>query len=413
MGMVNKTHYSSFDAMVQDECIKRGITQEKALGIALSTRPTKDYHYDVEGDRFDVYYHKNSPFNGKQLSNGRIIRNAQCAVGDRTQKTYAVAARVLTRNGKLLCCTGRPDSQNTAHEVGDLLLSAARKDRSDPKTFAVLDLMTPTPISKYNHFDEHASVCNEDQALKSLETQPYHFVIPTNLGRELCGVLPDALTGADVVKKINKCSDAQFKKQLTPNDKKLAEDIYYFLENKSLQAEEEILLRILLCRLSNIPIIIHCKSSTDRTTVGTAIAAILDSWNKPFPVKNGRTAPHLILQAPEVKEQFYQHVKANLPTTIVARGKQGYTWGHKWSINPSASRMLPERFTQPNKNVYVARILVILLSPITLLIGLLSIFTFKKEYMCPLLVLTSIHSVFHRMATVEVDPKSGLLNHAL
>ncbi len=192
------------------------------------------------------------------------------------------------------------------------------------------------------------------------------------------------------------------------SERKCIEDCFYFLEKEDLLPEEEILLRDLLCKFMGLPIIYHCKSSTDRTTVPTNISCILAGWIKPFPKINGRFAPHLITQDPEFKAEFAEHSKANLPITQLSRGMIGFSWGKGLGSNPTAVRLLPDHMTRPVKQYCKRFILSFFLYFISMPFNILSL-PFSSNKRSVLNKIFNPYCAWQALSSREIDPDSQLL----
>ncbi len=154
-----------------------------------------------------------------------------------------------------------------------------------------------------------------------------------------------------------------------------------YLKQSKLRPEAEWLIRDYLSKLLDLPIVYHCKSSTDRTSVTVAISSTLKQWMKlglPIP----ENIPDL-LQNPLFKELFTANWMAGHQITRYARGGKGTVAGEKLnnknlglylsrgiSQNPIIAQLLPERylkdFPTAEKIKYSAAYLSLLI-PLTIL----------------------------------------------
>jgi len=136
-----------------------------------------------------------------------------------------------------------------------------------------------------------------------------------------------------------------------------------------LQPEEQIAVEYLLSKYLNIPIVLHCKDSIDRTGVGAAIMKSLHQWEKILGQSDPRVFPVLldgepaedaktlwdkmqeIFQNPDFKELFLVNLYEAVETSMRLRGRPGISMGHKeiggrlleLTIQPHIRRLLPER----------------------------------------------------------------------
>jgi len=136
-----------------------------------------------------------------------------------------------------------------------------------------------------------------------------------------------------------------------------------------LQPEEQIGVEYLLSKYLNIPIVIHCKDSIDRTGVGGAIMKSLHQWEKILGQSDPRVFPALlngnptedanalwnrmqeIFQNPYFKELFLVNLYEAVETSMRLRGRPGISMGHKeiggklleLTMQPHIRRLLPDR----------------------------------------------------------------------
>ncbi|NRA91001.1 MAG: hypothetical protein HRU43_07765 [Simkaniaceae bacterium] len=164
--------------------------------------------------------------------------------------------------------------------------------------------------------------------------------------------------------------------KLSSKDQNLLKACYKHLENRgSLGPEVELFYRDLSMKLLKIPVINHCKSSIDRTTLALAIATSTQSWinlGKKIPV----ATPHEIMSDPLYKELFIANVQGSHQATRASRASEGkinghqqfsralgFEWGSKGEglkgkvvsllqgQSPIALRLLPDRYLdESNKN---------------------------------------------------------------
>jgi hypothetical protein len=124
---------------------------------------------------------------------------------------------------------------------------------------------------------------------------------------------------------------------------------------RNLLPEAEWLIRDYLCKLLDLPIVYHCKSSTDRTSVTVALSSALKQWME----LNLHLPENItdLLQNNLFKELFAANLMAGHQITRYARGGKGTVAGVKLnnknlglhysrgiSQNPTIAHLLPERY---------------------------------------------------------------------
>ncbi|QVL55019.1 MAG: hypothetical protein KFB95_06805 [Simkaniaceae bacterium] len=141
---------------------------------------------------------------------------------------------------------------------------------------------------------------------------------------------------------------------ISAKDKQLLQAAQDHLRNPSkLKAEEEFFYRDLVMKILKIPVIDHCASSVDQTSLATSISTALQSWRnlrRDIPTLN----PHDILTDPLFKELFTANIHGCHQTTQAARSAEGkidgqqqlsHAHGFDWAGNTSILlRMLPDRY---------------------------------------------------------------------
>jgi hypothetical protein len=129
------------------------------------------------------------------------------------------------------------------------------------------------------------------------------------------------------------------------------------LESPTLLPEEEFLYRDHLCKLLDLPIVYHCKSSTDRTSILIALSSSFQQWidlNLPLP-----SPLHDLLKDPRFKELFMANWTVGHQITRYARGSEGIVNGERlnnknlglsigrgFAQNPVMQRLVPERYLE-------------------------------------------------------------------
>ncbi|MBP9841294.1 MAG: hypothetical protein KBC64_02580 [Simkaniaceae bacterium] len=405
--------HASLNTLLETEAKRRGIDPVRYRDqILLSKRAPSNFSYQRDHNTFEVKFARNSPLNGQSYrdENGveQVIENASASSGDRTNE-HVLSMRGIYRNGRLVCATGRPDTLLRSQELSEFIPFG--------DTFVVQSLMSPLGITRFTGFNEKASTEAEAKALEHLPHKPFLFVRPINLFSLLEYILPKRFSGRLLAEKISKRTHLEFKKYIyarwssfSASEQKCIEDCLYFLEKGNLLPEEEILLRDLLCKFVGLPIVYHCKSSTDRTTVATSISCALAGWNRPFPKIGERFAPHLLTQDPDFQKEALEHSKNLLPITLLSRGAEGFSWGQGLASNPTAVRLLPKELTRPTKKG-IRFVLATLIYFIALPLNILAL-PFTEDKWIVFKKIINPYNAWKAFADREIRPESGLLKRS-
>ena len=402
--------HPSLVSLVESEAKDRKVPPAKHhKEIILSTYAPENFDYRVSGGRFEVKFARNSPLNGKtyldEQGQEKTLQGCSSSSGDRTNE-HVLSMRGIYKDGKLVCATGRPDTMLRGVEQSQFIPFG--------ETFVIQSLMSPLGFFNQTAFNEKQSTLNESHVTEKLPHKPFLFVRPINLFSLLENILPKRFSGRLLADRISKDTQIQFKQYFyslripfSIDEQKCIDDCFYFLEHEDLLPEEELLLRDLLCKFAGLPIVYHCKSSTDRTTVATNISCILAGWKHPFPRVSGRFAPHHIIKDPRFKAEFAEHSQANLPVTLLSRGVQGWSWGKGLLTNPTAARLLPNEYTRPIKKA-PRLVLAFFLYIFSLPLNILSL-PFSSNKGKVLNKIFNPYSAWKALPDREISPDSGLL----
>lgn len=324
------------------------------------------------------------------------IQSAVTSSSDRSSDQICMMRRYEDNDTKAsISYTGRPDTKSKAIEQIEFIFRneiecpiqqglAQNDDGSYTLTYLVNNLMSPVTGIGLVTFDEKKAILKEQEILeelskkpltingKTVHVKPLYFCQPLNQTTLLQKVMSDAHSGKGVAKEISQKGDeallalAKEKlKEMAPSDKRkeLLEGAIYFLELDKkidhLLPEERLFNRAVIAEALNLPIVNHCKSSTDRTIIAVAVAAIAHQWNKLnldyIRDKEGRIIPHSILTDERAKELFAGHILAGHQVTRVSRSckeiEEAYKAkpvGYDWANNPIPARLLPSRYTKPS-----------------------------------------------------------------
>lgn len=124
------------------------------------------------------------------------------------------------------------------------------------------------------------------------------------------------------------------------------------------KAWKEVLYRAYLCRLLGIPLVVHCKSSVDRTSLAGAMITAMNQW-----IDSEREVPDDIAEIVDkqvgddkdlFKEVFAQALGASLVNTEISRGEYGFKYNtpkkiggvtcHLGTTSPALVDLLPDRY---------------------------------------------------------------------
>lgn len=337
----------------------------------------------------------NSSLNGYEFidEKGRTIQihNATTSSNDRTATNICMMRRVDdVETEQTIAYTGRPDTKEKAIEQVEFMFRYLHKKGHIKKEsevyilpYVVNNLLSPITGIGFFSFDEKEATMEEQRILQELEKeeleidgkkvkiQPIYFSQPFNQTNTLKDIITDSHSGKGLSKKINRKG---YKTLLPMAEKHLAsmqegkqKDLLQGAirelrkEAASLLPEQELFNRAIICQILRIETVIHCKSSTDRTTLAIAISLVAYQWMKLdldlMRNAHGEVAPHLILQNDAAKELIAGYCLASHQVTRIARTCEGSIRGHKigtrilgfqWSSNPIAGRILPKRYIKIN-----------------------------------------------------------------
>lgn len=377
---------------------------------------------------------------------------------------------VQTKSKESICYTGRADSDRKALEQASFIFFNELKTKgkgitrtidengkvifqldyvansllSIPWLWSTESPIAPFPEREYIEEERKAFIKLKESGHITIEDpnspghkyqvqfNPILFSRSFNIFTRLENWLPPFLTGSSRAQEINEEGYAQLKpitewklielkQKITTvqseNEKKGLEQQIQGIESslKALEAhekkphlrpEEELLYRDYLCKMLNLPLIYHCKSSTDRTSVSNALSAALKQWIElklpiPFPLAN-------LIKDFRFKELFAANWMAGHQITRYARGGKGTVAAEKLNNknlglhlsrgiaqNPTVAHLLPERYLSPfptSQKIKTTALYLLLLIPIILLFYL------------PLMAITTVRHIKY-VATKGKNPQ--------
>jgi hypothetical protein len=396
--------FPNLDSLCSEEFSRRNpnksATEKEKQQIAFSAVNQTDLKFNVTfskaiseqlkiEDHDDLITHhlflKNSPLNGCSFisDDNRKVRidRAICAIQDSKAAHVRMARMILDKDDKSICYTGRPHSLLSAQEQAEMIFLrefSAKKGQGLQETLSPSGQKIYTLTYCVNSLlntagSEKKLLKNETKCLKQLSEQL--FSIRTETG-ERCQVkfqpilfsrqfkassmqeraFSPSVTGMDYSRKLNRKGFKQLQTYAKEKIKHMEDDkkinrvrsLLRSLKNAAdLLPEEEILCRDLLCRFLKLPLVYHCKISTDRTGIAVALSSSVSQW-----LKLGNKIPDRftdLLKQESFKELFSAHLMAGHQVTHVARGgvakndptKIGFT---SFTNNPILMRLLPKRY---------------------------------------------------------------------
>ena len=379
-----KNVYNMTNTFSPSKSIREQLGIEASDTHKLSTKVTWAFNSSLNGYEY-------VDEQGKKVE----IRNGVTSSNDRTTRNVCMMRRISDLDtGETLAYTGRPDTREKAIEQIEFIVRSELKS-GKPKglvkdehgytlTYAVNNLMSPLTGIGLVSFDEKGAVLNEQEIFRELDGQtilvdghkvrikPLYFSQPFNQTNSLTAVITDSHNGTGRAQEINEegyrtlipMAQEHLKHMEKGNQKDLVEGAIKALNGDfgKLLPEEEFFNRAILCLSLNIPMVDHCKSSTDRTILALAVALLAHQWQKIDAdlIKNEKdqVVPHLILKTDAAKEIVAGHCLSGHQVTRVSRTCEGVVKGHEigtkilgfeWSSNPVAGRILPERYTKVNE----------------------------------------------------------------
>jgi hypothetical protein len=417
----------------------------------------------------DHLFAKNSPMNGQSFAlDGKTVHLSQAIAcsNDRKVENTGNLRVVQTNDQESVCYTGRVDSDRKALEQAAFIFLNELKTKSKGITktidergntvyqldYAVNSLLSipwiwntesliaPFPEREYKENQRLAflklkasgPVTIEDPNCPGQSYQvklnPILFSRSFNIFTRLENWLPPFFTGMSRsreitaegyahLKPIAKQTLSSLKQQLSSplseQQKQAVEQKIQEIESAlaaqktsyRLHPEEELLVRDHLCKLLNLPIIYHCKSSTDRTSIANALSTTLKQWME-LKLSMPTHLPDLIKDY-RFKELFAANWMAGHQITRYARGGEGTVAGETLNNknlglslsrgiaqNPSIAHLLPGRYLvdfPTSKKLKISTVYLLLLLPITIL------------FYIPLIALTAARQI-GSIATLGKNP---------
>jgi hypothetical protein len=336
--------YPSAKAMLEEELQRRpeGATEED-VSYAHIPRASFKATVAVDEKKYKVrneYFYRGE-LNGKfyKDSGGRVhqVHHTITSSWDRSSPGLHMARAVVNpKTQESICYASRPDSLERAKAQAEDIFRKERtsqyykgikKDRKTGEytlTYVVDSLTNPGKIQNPLLLDERESLIAETRALSELlqtpltidgcrvHLRPIHVHHTLSVFGEIGKILPDSISGKDLETQINQRGYSEliaFAKKFAKSSKKtrrsnhkLITDTIHFLESGSLSVSERLILVDFLTQICNLPIVHHCKSIVDRTSVAASVS-MMNHFIKQgrmlhtIPQEDGKFAVHKFLES--------------------------------------------------------------------------------------------------------------------
>lgn len=340
-------------------------------------------------------FEKNSSLNGYTYHGQNNVpiklTNAITSSSDHSSHEIAMLRRIVTNSEKTVCYAGRPETLNKMYDLTRFIGADAKKSQHNNELpFLVTSLMTTSYFGRF--FSREPKLL--DQEIDTFQTslppismdngqsfipKPILVARQVNFFSRLENILPGFLSGALRAKDVTKAGHAQLfaladnKINQLDSGKDISKKMQISklvdaLKNPTtlLLPEQEILYRDFLCKLLELPMVYHCKSSTDRTGIFVALSSALEQWlsdsgNQELMKDNPVGFLNGLLKNEKFQELFAAHLMIGHQVTAYARGtplelslsvngkplhpgKIGFAFERGIFQNPCVQRLLPDRF---------------------------------------------------------------------
>lgn len=430
--------------------------------------------------RTEHVFKKNSPVNGQSyMQDGKRVDISQAIAcsSDRKVENTGNLRVVRDAGGQSICYTGRVDSDrkvieqasfmffNELHGKGKGLTLKHENGQTVYEMDYVVNSMLSIPWywsveSIIAPFPERAYIEEERKALMALQAKgpieledpnhpgmkyrvqfkPMLFSRSSNVFTRTEDWLPPYITGQGRSEEISEegfaaLKSAAMKRGVDTRVKRCLDALEQNLKKRTLTPQKEWLIRDYLCKLLDIPMVYHCKSSTDRTSVCVALSTALQHWialDLPIPEKVGD-----LIDDYRFKELFAANWMAGHQVTRYARGAKGTVSGEKLNNknlglslgrgvpqNPLVASLVPERYLTDFSTAQKVKMGAIALAvslfiwiPLTLVSGIRQVFGldpkkggWKDKFSLPrlpLTLLTQFHTIFPSKVLNESSVQIG------
>ncbi len=243
------------------------------------------HHSDMEGYS---YYQ-----DGKRVE----MKNVVSASWDRSTDDLHMARVHLDGDGERICYASRADTLKRARlqaegifktEHGSLTSQGInkREDGSYEMTYVVNSLTNPLKLSPPGALNERESLEKEHKIYEesfdiqvqggegevTVHCRPIHVHHTLSVMNELSKLLDDDYSGRGLIKEINNKGYTKLKELSIGNEEAL--QILEMCGEPQRTVHERLVLTDLLVKALKLPIVHHCKSVVDRTSVAVSVASV-------------------------------------------------------------------------------------------------------------------------------------------
>ncbi len=396
---------------------------EKTLkGIQQSLLPTENFSQTADFDDatkrrlglsdnigIQVTYAKNSAANGLRYlekvdgeEKKFIVSNAVTSSFNRAEKDKMSVFRLIeNQNGHVIAYAGRPNTEAKAEELvkgiyaRECVNKRGMQEVGLKGTIPVVEMsfVVESTLSSSKTFcsKERKLLDEEHRVLQNLPQREFLCIDPLtgnkaivrprpifiaqqfNFLNRLEKILPSQYSGEAAASKMSAPGVAELKSMANealarghPQSDLLKNILPRWNVFESLAVEEKLCLTALLTHILNVPLVEHCKSTTDRTAIMIAITAACKQWlveKRPFPRDTNGTFPERILDDEAFKELFFFYLKTGNNVAKISRGSNGMKWeAGNLLEHPALARLLPDRcLKETSLNDYSCKELAILM----------------------------------------------------
>ncbi|HSX10514.1 MAG TPA: hypothetical protein VLF94_02200 [Chlamydiales bacterium] len=359
--LANREHatdrISAFNQEIAGAKISRVAKRETALGVRNSCIARPDLRTEIE---FPALSSKPYVSHYRMLHNG-WVPGAVTSSLDRVTPKLTLARQMTATDPdgveRPICYSGRPDSLKKCVELAELIFQGEQRcgkailqeNGVYQLKFAINSSLSTTPgwpehkLTKreYDILKEFngttVALRNLDGTLSHVKCEVIFFAKQFNVTNSLEKTLDPAMSGKEVSDQLS-AKPAEIKKFLgeKASEPEIA-NLIEMLRHHALSPEQALFCRILLFKRAGIPLVLHCKSNVDRTSISVSMAYALDQWEKSG--KSLPTLPYLVLQEEQFKELFFAHVRTGHWMTFYSRAGDAANkgFGFQWHVNASGS----------------------------------------------------------------------------
>ena len=409
---------------------ERGRIKPKLKHANCSDVTRQDFKYEItttglsqdKTRSFTTKYDHNSPFNGLRYNdekgNVRLVTGAVIASQDRSALELTVPRVVIDNiNNASVFYSGRPDSEKKAiaqaQQIANTEFSLANYEISKMKgiknigtpdapkyqfSYAVFSITKPGLIQSPTGYNERDGLKWEKEALAKItgetihingvevELNPIHIHSNINMIDEYRHMMGGALSGQTLANSINTVGYTKLLTLISDDQKKTAP---IFIQNALIQiqdpklrdkltSEQQYMLTDLVARHFNLPVVGHCKSCVDRTSIAAVIMHLNHEIITGKLEITDENQPQNIMQTREYRELALAYLNAQHQVSRAVHFGEDSNGEYKGlkalrlqlgSI-PAAANILPEEATK-NHSFWAKRSVVLTVTPIAMFVQFL------------------------------------------